>query len=468
MIELDVSSSSVSTRQRRSTANITIDSSRISSRSAILITDVTTAGTHNKTQAAVMVNDDDDDDDDDVPTGTSHQFTHDAAARAITTTANEVTKGLTIIVYSERRDDIQTMSSVSNGNPNIQNQNRSRILYQRTKRKRQRKRANFVKYNDISFLWLFLKVGCVVCFIGYTVLHHHRFSHNVSIQQQQQSTTTTISKNIDDDYDNNNSHNEYGVTTDTHNSDTSSSVNDPQQPLFLFQRDHEEDFKNDPKQHHHQRPHVLNDDHWNLSSYAVQFDAYAIAELYERHHVLQHQKSSMTKTPTHVDQNDNQTSTNSRSSSESDLILFWQAATGLRTQFAELYGGTNVARAILDRATTTFGSNHADNHQHHTTKATTLLPVLPDDLYVTACRVWSSKQHTLSRSDNTPTFRFAFGGYSVTVGRGNLFSQSFPFVMEQQLQTVFSLLGIQLQVRNAAMYVHFYHLIDFTSSYILK
>ena len=46
----------------------------------------------------------------------------------------------------------------------------------------------------------------------------------------------------------------------------------------------------------------------------------------------------------------------------------------------------------------------------------------------------------------------SFAGYSVTVGRGNYFSQSFPFIVEKILQaTLQTLLGIPLQVRNAAI-----------------
>ena len=41
--------------------------------------------------------------------------------------------------------------------------------------------------------------------------------------------------------------------------------------------------------------------------------------------------------------------------------------------------------------------------------------------------------------------------YSVTVGRGNYFSQSFPFVMQTKLEPLFNALKIELEVRNAAI-----------------
>ena len=49
-------------------------------------------------------------------------------------------------------------------------------------------------------------------------------------------------------------------------------------------------------------------------------------------------------------------------------------------------------------------------------------------------------------------FVMAFGGYSVTVGRGNFFHQSFPFVLQRVLGDTFQQsLGISLEVRNGAI-----------------
>lgn len=71
-------------------------------------------------------------------------------------------------------------------------------------------------------------------------------------------------------------------------------------------------------------------------------------------------------------------------------------------------------------------------------------------------RKYGSIQTTAERmlraaAHNRP-FVMAFGGYSVTVGRGNYFNQSFPFVTKRVLgQTFQDLLGIPLEVRNAAI-----------------
>ena len=53
---------------------------------------------------------------------------------------------------------------------------------------------------------------------------------------------------------------------------------------------------------------------------------------------------------------------------------------------------------------------------------------------------------------NKRPFVFAFSGYSITVGRGNFFHQSFPFIVEQILkQPMQQLFGVKLIVRNAAI-----------------
>ena len=127
---------------------------------------------------------------------------------------------------------------------------------------------------------------------------------------------------------------------------------------------------------------------WNLTLQS-QFDAFSIAEKY---------------------------------SDDDSEDVFWIAAAGLRQQFVDLYGGENAARALLERGTFLFG----------------------DDTVATACRIQQAQV------EKRP-FRMAFGGYSVTAGRGNYFRQSFPMVMEQKLHTLFYLLKVELVVRNAAI-----------------
>lgn len=105
---------------------------------------------------------------------------------------------------------------------------------------------------------------------------------------------------------------------------------------------------------------------------------------------------------------------------------FWDVAETMRNDFSKRYGGETAARAILERGMSTFAGESQKDIEH------------------TACRIRDAKQ-------NNRPFKFAFGGYSVTVGRGNFFSQSFPLVMERILRRPFQVLGVELQVRNAAI-----------------
>jgi hypothetical protein len=164
---------------------------------------------------------------------------------------------------------------------------------------------------------------------------------------------------------------------------------------------------------------------WNLTASIVDYDAFGIAQ----RHAPTALGSSTTSNGDHV-------------------ARFWWAAHELRREFAQLYGGENAARAMLERGMSTFGS------VPETTTTTTTTTTdgnsdsssnIPTDLMHTACRI--QRAHEQERP-----FSLAFGGYSVTAGRGNYFAQSFPLVMEKQLQDVFELLlGRPLQVRNAAI-----------------
>ena len=101
----------------------------------------------------------------------------------------------------------------------------------------------------------------------------------------------------------------------------------------------------------------------------------------------------------------------------------------IRDTFAKRYGGEDEAYKMLSRGIKTFGDE---------TKRKLAV------------------QHTAERilraaASDDPKFVASFGGYSVTVGRGNMFSQSFPFLMESVLKEPLKKLGVDLVVRNAAI-----------------
>ena len=163
---------------------------------------------------------------------------------------------------------------------------------------------------------------------------------------------------------------------------------------------------------------------------AQYYNAYALAERYDPTTLL----SSSTN--------------NQNTSSSSSILAFWQAAQSLREDFASRYGGENAAKYILEHGLDGFfntpskDNNNNNNNNYHDDTITMTVP--PQSLLHTACRIQSA------RNQQRP-FRMAFGGYSVTNGRGNYFSQSYPFIMERLLHTVFHLVHVKLHVVNHAI-----------------
>jgi hypothetical protein len=119
--------------------------------------------------------------------------------------------------------------------------------------------------------------------------------------------------------------------------------------------------------------------------------------------------------------------------------VFWEYALALRQNFTDLYGDEMSARALLDRGLTL--NNIVDNDNNNNSNAGTRIP---KDLQSMACRIQRAKR------EHRP-FVMSFGGYSVTTGRGNYFHQSYPMVLKNLLQDVFTTYGVQLQVHNAAI-----------------
>jgi hypothetical protein len=115
---------------------------------------------------------------------------------------------------------------------------------------------------------------------------------------------------------------------------------------------------------------------------------------------------------------------------------FLQEASRLREEFASRYGGETAARFLLQTGLTTF----AKINNGTSTKSM----AIPESIRATARRIRRAR-------DEQRSFEMAFGGYSVTVGRGNYFHQSFPIVLHGILDSSFLKLGAKLKVRNAAI-----------------
>jgi hypothetical protein len=101
----------------------------------------------------------------------------------------------------------------------------------------------------------------------------------------------------------------------------------------------------------------------------------------------------------------------------------------MRQTFYDRYGGELEAAAMLKRG---------------------IIPAAgtPDDekkaIAHTAERIILARQ-------NTREFVMSFGGYSVTVGRGNYYNQSYPFILQEVLKPVFEAIDLELVVRNSAI-----------------
>ena len=109
----------------------------------------------------------------------------------------------------------------------------------------------------------------------------------------------------------------------------------------------------------------------------------------------------------------------------------------IRQRFYTRYGGQDEATAMLRRGLRTFGEQDDDS-----------------SLHATAVRFLRSIiEHESSPGSDGAKFVMSFAGYSVTVGRGNHWSQSYPFVMEGIVKPILEMapFGIELTVRNAAI-----------------
>ena len=98
----------------------------------------------------------------------------------------------------------------------------------------------------------------------------------------------------------------------------------------------------------------------------------------------------------------------------------------LKESFYERYGGKDEANDLLRKGVFSFG----DQSEMHTHMGHRFLQAAAKNVNV----------------------KFSFGGYSVTVGRGNHFSQSYPFVVQRVLSDLISYIwDIKLDVQNAAI-----------------
>jgi len=127
----------------------------------------------------------------------------------------------------------------------------------------------------------------------------------------------------------------------------------------------------------------------------------------------------------------------------------------VRNEFYTRYGGKEESLAMLKRGLRTFektdGKGGSDEHSSSKLEG---LAFDGESARATAYRllnVMIDNEHHYQQEQGE--FVMAFAGYSVTVGRGNHFSQSFPFILESILKPILELppFNIKLIVRNSAI-----------------
>ena len=116
-------------------------------------------------------------------------------------------------------------------------------------------------------------------------------------------------------------------------------------------------------------------------------------------------------------------------------------ASALRKEFIDRYGGENAARYILQTSISTFASAKHDDGEGNN-----------DGSIQVPLAVRRLAERLITSKTSKRPFKMAFGGYSVTAGRGNRFEQSYPFVIQRLLEGPIKDLGIpDLVVRNAGL-----------------
>eukprot|EP00980_Cylindrotheca_fusiformis_P025152 scaffold13207_cov143-Cylindrotheca_fusiformis.AAC.5 len=281
---------------------------------------------------------------------------------------------------------------------------------QRTRKRRRRRKDDDDDDDDLSFSQLVFYVGTTLFVLSFISFWIYRKLSWPSL------STTTMTKSSPLEYDDDDD-NVVVVTLQDSTPTTDSKSNSISETLkHLFQQEEEKEEIMVPEP---ETPPPL--PIFNLSKASV-WDVYGILD----------QDNWML---------DNTTTTTTNE-------IFWHAAKGLRQRFADLYGGENAARMLLDQGLTTFFSSSSAGEGEGGAAASSSSSsfVVPYDIIHTACRFQQAER------EHRP-IRLAFAGYSVTAGRGNMFSQSFPFQLQRILNTVVQLAGITdgLQIRNAAI-----------------
>jgi len=136
-----------------------------------------------------------------------------------------------------------------------------------------------------------------------------------------------------------------------------------------------------------------------------------------------------------------------------------EAIQSIKEDFYTRYGGKDEALAMLQRGIipASGGSSKPENDEKATRHTAERIIRAKNRKFVP---IHNEEQEELEDGagdgdgdgdGHHNQFVIAFGGYSVTVGRGNFYNQSYPFIMQNVLKPVFKSMGLELVVRNSAI-----------------
>lgn len=124
-----------------------------------------------------------------------------------------------------------------------------------------------------------------------------------------------------------------------------------------------------------------------------------------------------------------------------DFSEYFQKSEAIKQDFFRRYGGKERAGSLLQKTILTFTPTSLPASIISDT------PASPLDYGLN----YTAKRLIHAMATKQPLV-LSFGGYSITVGRGNYFNQSYPLVLESILKDTVKSLGIpNLEVRNAAI-----------------
>ncbi len=117
------------------------------------------------------------------------------------------------------------------------------------------------------------------------------------------------------------------------------------------------------------------------------------------------------------------------------IVDVLKALEEVKQTFVTNYGGENAAREIIERGIVTFSPSSSSSSKN----------VEPEgNIHNMARRIFHAKREKRN-------FKVSFTGSSAVAGYGNYFNQTFPSVLTDLLIEPFKVLGIELEIRNAAI-----------------